>query len=68
MRKKSVSPRELVDRLEQKYQKKVRFQKYKSFTKHLRQGLSQAQGMSVKNFRDDPFEMFGINDYEYIGR
>jgi hypothetical protein len=68
MRKTQTNPRKLVDRLEKKYQKKIRFQKYKSFSKQFRQSLSTVRGVSARNLKDDAWDMFNINDYEYIGR
>lgn len=56
----------IVDRLEKKYQKKIRFEKYKSFTRQFRQHLSKAQGTSVDDIEGEALEMFNVRSYEYI--
>lgn len=66
MKKTFATPHSVVERLEKKYQKKIRFQKYKSFTKHMRQHLSRAQGSSVDDMEDEVFEIMNIRGYEYI--
>lgn len=66
MRKTQSNPHAFVEKLEQKYQKKVRFQKYKSFAKHIRQDLSRVQGTPVDKLEDETLEMFNIRGYEYI--
>lgn len=66
MRKTQSDPRKLVDRLEKKYQKKVRFEKYKSFARNFRQNASRVQGVPVAALDDESLDMFNIRGYEYI--
>jgi len=67
MRKTHDATHHLVERLEKKYQKKIRFQKYKSFTRQFRQQLSKVQGVPVGALdEDESLDMFSIRDYEYI--
>lgn len=66
MRKTYAASKKVVERLEQKYQKKIRFQKYKSFAKHVRQHLSKAQGTSAQDLEDEALEMHNIRGFEYI--
>lgn len=69
MRKTYEPSHNLVDRLEKKYQKKIRFQKYKSFTRQFRQHLSRVQGMPAGALdEDDTLDMFHMQDYEYISQ
>lgn len=68
MREVSMSPRELVDRLEKKYERKIRFQKYKTITKQFRQKLSGFRGIRAEELTEDTFDIFRFNDYEYTGR
>lgn len=69
MRKTYEPSHNFVDRLEKKYQKKIRFQKYKNFTRQFRQHLSRVQGIPVGALdEEEMLDMFRIQDYEYIGR
>lgn len=68
MRKTHPSPQMLVDRLEKKYQRKIRFQKYQALSKRFRQRLSAIAGVSANQLDEDSFDMFSFNDYEYTGR
>lgn len=65
MTKTTVSPHELVDRLERKYERKIRFQKYKTITKQFRQKLSSLRGIPAEDLEEDSFDIFKFNDYEY---
>jgi hypothetical protein len=66
MKKTFAASHSVVERLEKKYQKKIRFQKYKSFTKQMRQQLSRAQGSPVDDMGDEAFDIMNIRGYEYI--
>ena len=66
MKKTFAASHNVVERLEKKYQKKIRFQKYKSFTKQMRQHLSRTQGGSVDDLEDEAFDIMNIRGYEYI--
>jgi hypothetical protein len=63
MRKPRINPHQLVDRLEKKYQKKTRFQKYKSITNFIRQTILPERNVSMHRFKNNPTDIF---DYEYI--
>lgn len=68
MRKTQSNPQELVDRLEKKYQKKVRFEKYRSFARHFRQDTSNVQDTSGGAAEDNSLDVFSVWGYEYISR
>lgn len=68
MRETTISPHELIDRLEKKYERKIRFQKYKTITKQFRQKLSSFRGVATEEVDEDTFDVFRFNDYEYTGR
>lgn len=68
MRKTNVSPQMVVDRLEKKYQRKIRFQKYKNVTKQLRQKLMNVRGIAPEELDNESFNMFSFTDYKYITR
>lgn len=68
MRKTNVSPQMVVDRLEKKYQRKIRFQKYKNVTKQLRQKLMNVRGTAPEELDNESFNMFSFTDYKYITR
>lgn len=62
MRKTHINPHQLVERLEKKYQKKTRFQKYRNITNYFRQTVFKAEMTSSRRHRSDARELF---DYEY---
>jgi hypothetical protein len=68
MIKTNVPPQMVVDRLEKKYQRKIRFQKYKNATKQLRQKLMSVRGTAPEELDDDSFSIFNFTDYKYITR
>jgi hypothetical protein len=68
MVKTQTTPHQLVDRLEKKYQKKLRIQKYKSVTQNLRQTLSRVSGQRTDDFDDMAQEIENFGGYEYLAR
>lgn len=62
MVKAHINPHKLVDRLEKKYQKKTRFQKFKSITNYFRQTIFKVQDEPTKEVENDLQDML---DYEY---
>lgn len=68
MVKTQTTPHQLVDRLEKKYQKKLRIQKHKSITQSLRQTLSRVSGRHTEDFDDIAQEIENFGGYEYLPR
>jgi len=64
MRKTRINPHQLVDRLEKKYQKKTRFQRYKTITNYFRQTVFHDRSTRASRSSNDSPDIF---DYEYIG-
>lgn len=70
MKKANTTPQLVVDRLERKFQRKIRFQKYKSLTRHLWKP-SSLRGISTEDFQnpdDESWDLYTFNEYEPIGR
>lgn len=64
----SQTSRELIDRLEKRYQKKQRSQKSEKASRTLRQILTGARGKKRDEFDDISPELQGFGGYEYIAR
>lgn len=66
---KTQTTHQLVDRLEKKYQKKLRTQKHKSITQSLKQTLSRISGRQVDDFDDGmTHEIEELGGFEYLNR
>lgn len=68
MRKIQQTSHELIERLEKKYQKKLRIQKYKSINRDIRQLLTGTSGTSVDDIDEISPELQDIGGYEYLSR
>lgn len=64
MKKTHQDRKELIDRLEKKYIKKVQLHAFKRESEHLKHELNAMRGMKVGRVRARDFDFFDVSDYK----